>query len=123
MHISQGQFSAMHAAAFATFIGRLSADFQRLRDASPNSFMPSDNAQFDIELRGLIATARRFGIETERGLAAFVAIAFSYSPKFYEHPGALDALRAEHMSPDDRVMLLLSRVVHADLRARRTEHR
>jgi hypothetical protein len=67
-------------------------------------------------VRGGVARARRYGLEAESALAAFVVTMFLTAPNFDEHPLIRRVLADDKIPPDGKIGQLLQSVTAKNLK-------
>ena len=122
MQISLQQMERLDQAVSGNFVQRL-VHFVRSRCGSPEAFDPSlvpdDDARLAHEIRAHLGRARGFGLRGEHALAAFVTLAFSYSPDFDRIPRVRAMLVDERVDVERRIFDVFELVVQAERRQAR----
>ena len=126
MQISLLQMERLDQAVSEKFVQRLS-HFVRSRCGAPEAFDPSlvpdDDVRLAHEIRAHLVRARGFGLRGEHALAAFVTLAFSYSPDFDRIPRVHAMLVDESVDAEQRIFDVFELVVQAERRQARAPAR
>lgn len=115
--ISAGQMAILDAHSFDLFAARLTR-FIRAQCGSPSArnpaLVPDSDEQLSFLVRSHLDRARGYGMKNEQSLAAFVSLAFSYTPEFDKLPQVQAILVDESIDPEQRVFKLFDLIVQAE---------
>ncbi|HEX7175240.1 MAG TPA: hypothetical protein VF240_08155 [Pyrinomonadaceae bacterium] len=123
LKIRSEQFEAFKPVAEDGFVRRL-AEHVRARHPRVVVRLPErltvagrlDDETLRALVRGGVARARRYGMEAESALAAFVVTMFLTAPNFDEHPLIRRVLADDKIPPDGKIDQLLQSVTAKNLK-------
>ena len=123
LKIRSGQIEAFNPVAEADFVRRV-AEHVRARHPRAAVRLPGrltvagrlEDATLLALVRGGVARARRYGVEAESALAAFVVTMFLTAPNFDEHPLIRRVLADDKITPDRKIDQLLQSITARNLK-------
>ncbi len=106
--IRKDQLAALEDSWRADFYRRMAA---RLREFLPEQTRPLDDATLLARVADGDRRARKYGIQTERGIVQFLGLTFMAGPRFDELPQVQAYLRFPDLHPDRKMDILVDYLV------------
>lgn len=115
--ISKRQMAAFDAHSFDQFVHRLTPFIRAncgAQSAWNPALVPDGDAQLSAAIRAHLMRARTYGMNSEASLAAFVSLAFSFSPEFDQLPVPIAVLRDQAIPPEDCIFNIFRMIVESE---------